>query len=151
MCVCVCVFEFNYMTFGASLVSQMVKNLPAMQEAWIWSLGWEDPMEKEMVTFSSILTWRIPWTGEPGRLQSTGLQRVRHDWATSLSLSNRFSRQWPESLSVFSCFFRLTRTFHIFLPSWIQWIFMGWVLHGRLCARTWSHWLVPGQGTRSHN
>ena len=83
VCVCVCVFEFNYMTFGASLVSQMVKNLPAMQEAWIWSLGWEDPMETGLVTFSSILTWRIPWTGEPGRLQSMELQRVRHDWATN--------------------------------------------------------------------
>ena len=62
VCVCVCVFELNCMTFGASFVSQMVKNLPAMQEAWIRSLGWEDPMEKEMDTLSSILIWRIPWT-----------------------------------------------------------------------------------------
>ena len=54
----------------------MVKNLPAMQETWVSSLGWEDPLEKGMATHSSILAWRIPWTGEPGELQSMGLQRV---------------------------------------------------------------------------
>ena len=58
----------------ASLVAQMVKNLPAVQETEVQSLGQEDPMEKEMATHSSILAWRIPWTEEPGRLQSTGLQ-----------------------------------------------------------------------------
>ena len=57
---------------GASLVIQMVKNLPAMQETWIQSLGWEDSLEKEMATHPSILVWRIPWTEEPGRLQSMG-------------------------------------------------------------------------------
>ena len=55
-----------------------------MRETRVWSLGREDPLEKEMVTLSSILAWRIPWTDKPGRLQSTGLQRVRHDGATSL-------------------------------------------------------------------
>ena len=60
--------------------------LPAMQKTWVRSLGWEDPLEKEMATPSSILAWRIPWTEEPGGLQSTGLQRVGHDRATSLSL-----------------------------------------------------------------
>ena len=65
-----------------SLVSQMVKNLPAMRVAWVPSLGWEDPQEEEMATHSSILAWRIPWTEEPGRLQSMGLQIVRHDSAT---------------------------------------------------------------------
>ena len=64
---------------GASLVAQRVKHLPAMQETWVQSLGWEDPVEKEMVIHSSILTRRIPWMEEPGRLQSTGLQRVRND------------------------------------------------------------------------
>ena len=63
----------------ASLVAQMIKNLPAVQETWVLSLGWEDPLEKGMATRSSILAWRIPWTEEPGRLQSMGLQRVRHD------------------------------------------------------------------------
>ena len=69
----------------ASLVAQRIKRLPAMQETRVRSLGWEDPLEKEMATHSSILAWRIPWTEDPGGLQSTGSQRVRHDWATSLS------------------------------------------------------------------
>ena len=56
----------------------MVKNLSAMQETWVQSLGWEDPLEEDMATHSSTLVWRIPWTEEPGRLQSMGLQRVRH-------------------------------------------------------------------------
>ena len=57
----------------------MVKNLPTMRETQVRSLGGEDPLEEEMATHSSILAWRIPWTGELGRLQSMGLQRVRHD------------------------------------------------------------------------
>ena len=57
----------------------MVKNLPAMQETLVLSLGWEGTLEKEMATYSSILAWRIPWTEEPGGLQSMGSQRVRHD------------------------------------------------------------------------
>ena len=61
------------------LVAQMVKNLPAMLEAWHQSQGWEDPLEKEMATHSRILAWRIPWTEEPGGLHSTGLQRVGHN------------------------------------------------------------------------
>ena len=65
----------------------MVKRLSAMRETWVWSLGWEDPLEKEMAAHSSILAWKIPWTEEPGRLQSMGSQRVGHDWAMSLSLS----------------------------------------------------------------
>ena len=56
--------------FGASLVAQRVKRLPAMQETWVRSLGWEDPLEKEMATQSSMLAWKIPWTKEPGRLYS---------------------------------------------------------------------------------
>ena len=70
-----------------SLVAQRLKCLPEMQETWVRSLGWEDPLEKEMAPHCSILGWRIPWTGEPGGLQSMGSQRVRHDWGTSLSLS----------------------------------------------------------------
>ena len=63
---------------GASLVAQRLQRLPAMRENWVRSLGQEDPLEKEMATHSSILAWRIPWTEEPGELQSTGLQRVGH-------------------------------------------------------------------------
>ena len=62
-----------------SLVDQAVKNLPVVQEAQVRSLGWEDPLEKEMATHSSILAWKISWTEEPGGLQSMGSQRVGHD------------------------------------------------------------------------
>ena len=66
-------------TRGASLVAQIVKNLPAMQETQVRFLGWEDPLEKEMAIHSSILAWKIPWTEEPGRLQPRGSQRVPGD------------------------------------------------------------------------
>ena len=61
------------------MVAQMVKRLPAMQETRVRSLGWEDPLEKEMATHSNTLAWKIPWTEEPSRLQSKGWERVRHD------------------------------------------------------------------------
>ena len=64
---------------SASLVAQTVKKFPTMQETWIRALGQEDALEKGIATHSSILAWRIPWTKEPGRLQSMGLQRVRHN------------------------------------------------------------------------
>ena len=63
----------------ASLVAQIVKNLPAMQETWVQSLGEEDPLEKEMATHCRILAWRIPWTQEPGGPHSVGSQGVGHD------------------------------------------------------------------------
>ena len=72
VCVCVCVY-------GASLVAQMVKNLPELQETQVQSLGQEDPLEKGMATHSSILAWRIPWTEEPSGLQFIGLQRAGHN------------------------------------------------------------------------
>ena len=75
----------------ASLVAQMVKRLPAMWETQVRSLSWDNPLEKEMATRSSILTWKIPWTEKPGRLQSMGSQRVGHDWVTSLSFFLIFS------------------------------------------------------------
>ena len=62
----------------------MVKSLPAMQETWVQSLGWEDPLEKEMATHSSILAWKIPWMEQPGGLRSTGSQRVGHNFTTLL-------------------------------------------------------------------
>ena len=65
--------------FRGFLVAQIVKNPPAMQETQVRFLDWEDPLEKGMATHSGILAWRIPWTEEPGRLQSVRLQRVRHD------------------------------------------------------------------------
>ena len=67
------------MNFEASLVAQVVKNLPAMQETQVQSLSWDDPLEEGIVTHSSVLAWKIPWTEEPGGLQSMELQRAGHD------------------------------------------------------------------------
>ena len=100
----------------SSLATQMVKKLPAMQETWVWSLGWEDSMEKGTATHSSILVWRISWTEEPGRLQSMGSQRyicmyiyilyiyiLSHDYPSSLTSivntmaeTNILKRYWLE-------------------------------------------------------
>ena len=78
--------------------AQTVKRLPARQETRVRSLGQEDPLEEEMATHSSTLTWKIPWTEGPGKLQFMDSQRVGHDWATSLSLAwcvlSRFSCVW---------------------------------------------------------
>ena len=68
----------------ASLVAQRLKRLPGVRETRVRSLSWEDPLGKEMAPHSSTLAWRIPWREQPGRLQSMGLQRVGHDWLTSL-------------------------------------------------------------------
>ena len=79
----------------ASLVAQLVKNPPAMLEAWVWSLGWEDPLEKGKATHSSILAWRVPWT--------MGWQRVRHNWVTCTFTLNYFELV----LSVFQVYYIL--------------------------------------------
>ena len=76
-------FQVSFLHQWTSLVAQMVKCLPPMQETQVQSLG-QDLLEKEMASHSSTLAWKIPWTEEPCRLQSMGLQRIRHDWATSL-------------------------------------------------------------------
>ena len=78
----------------------MVKCLPTMWKTRVRSLGWEDPLEKEMATHSSILAWKIPWTEEPGRLQFMGLQRVGHDWETSL----HYLLSWAISLGMSTAF-----------------------------------------------
>ena len=80
--------QMSSVFWQASLVVQTVKNLPAVRETWVWSLGQEDPLEEEIATCSSVLAWRTPWTEEPGGLQSVGPQsmqpqRVGHDGATS--------------------------------------------------------------------
>ena len=89
--ICICL---HVCLLSLSLVAQMVKHLLTRWETWVQSLGQDDPLEKEMATHSSTLAWKIPWTEEPGRLQSMGLQRVRHDWATPLSLSHLWPRMW---------------------------------------------------------
>ena len=82
----------------ASLMAQLIKNLPAMQEMWVRSLGWEAPLEEEMATHSSILAWEIPWTEGPGGLQSIRLKTVRYDLVT----------QRPTTLNMESLFLLLS-------------------------------------------
>ena len=71
--------QFLGFNIRTSLVAQMVKCLSTMQETWVQFLGWEDPLDKEMAIHSSAIAWKIPWTEEPGRLQSIGSQKVGHD------------------------------------------------------------------------
>ena len=74
---------------------ELAKNPPVMQETLIQSLGRENPLEKEIATHSSVLAWEISWTEEPGRLQSTGLQRMRHDWAgTVQQVIEQINKRW---------------------------------------------------------
>ena len=80
----------------AFLVAQIVKNLPVMQETWVWSLGRADPLEKGMAPHCSILAWRIPWTEEPGGLQSIASQRVRYNWATSTFTKVTWKLLYPQ-------------------------------------------------------
>ena len=79
-----------------------VKCLPVMRKIWVWSMGQEDPLEEEMATHSSILAWKIPWMEKPGRLQSMGTQRVRHNWTTSLlkyqMLNKYLANEWIKTI-----------------------------------------------------
>ena len=98
---------------GDSLVAQQVKNLPVMQEIWVQSLDQEDPLEEGMATHSGILTWRIPLTEEPGRLQSMGSQRVRLDWTTNHFTFKLVLSEQPWALFHLS----LHRSTHHFSPA----------------------------------
>ena len=113
------------LSLRASLVAQMVKHLPALWKIQVWSLGQEDPLEKEMAPHSSILAWRIPWTEEPGGLQSMELQRVGHNWVTSLSLSFSFiTTIIPLTLvssNCFDCSPILRAREHLYLSSHSLW------------------------------
>ena len=105
---------------GAPLVAQTLKCLYAVWETQVRSLGWEDPLEKEIAAHSSTLAWKIPWTEEPGRLQSMGLQRVRQDWATSLfSFYYTFSFLGNSSL-LNNIYPRSSLTTCDFAPAFIQ-------------------------------
>ena len=107
-----CVLEL----LRTSPVAQLVKNLPAVQETWVQSLGWEGPLEKEMATHSSILAWRIPWTEEPGGLQSTGSQRVRYSWTTSTFTKVTWKLLYPK----YSAHFLLNSLSHHHTPYFLQ-------------------------------
>ena len=80
--------SISFLNNWAPLVVQIVKNPPALQDTWVRSLSQEDPQEEEIATHSNILAWRIPWMEEPGRLQSMGLQRVRHDFHNHRTVLN---------------------------------------------------------------
>ena len=84
----------------ASPVAQMVENMPAMQETWVWSLSQKDPLEKGIAIHSSILAWRIPWTEEPGGLQSMGLQTIWHNWAINTFHFHVLSKGEQATLSI---------------------------------------------------
>ena len=88
--------NYQPLSLGLSL-AQMVRNLPVERETWVWSLCQEDSLEKGMVTHFSILAWRIPWTEEPGGLQSMGSQRVRHDWVINIFTSHHWWIQTQKS------------------------------------------------------
>ena len=140
-----------------------VKRLSTMQETRVRALGWEDPLEKETAIHSSTSAWKIPWTEEPGRLQSVGSQRVGHNWATSLSLSP--SPTWGVHLSA-SYFFAFSyclwgsqgkntevvchsllqwATFCHNSPPWaicLGWPYIAWLLVSLSLTRLWSMWSV---------
>ena len=115
------IFSFLIAFLGVSLVAQIVKNLPEMLAIWVLSLGQEDPLEEGMATHSSILAWRIPWTEEPGELQSMGSQRVRHDWGT-----NTFT------------FITLWRREFLKASFWHWLVFNCWI-YGFGVQRAWLH------------
>ena len=101
-----------------SLVVQLLKNLPAMQKTWVRFLSWEDPLEKEMATHSSILAWRIPWTEEPGGLQSMGSQRVRHDLATKPPIPGYIKETENSRISNYSWWSDLCKDYIYWKDMW---------------------------------
>ena len=113
----------------------MVKHLPAMWETQVRSLGQEDPLEKEMATYSSTLAWKIPWTEEPGRLQSMGSKRVGHDWATSLSFLHPYMTTgktialtiWTFVGKMMSLLFNMQFRFVIALPWRSKCLLISWL------------------------
>ena len=109
----------------ASLVVPMVKNLPAMWETQVWTLDWEDPLEKGMATHSSILAWRIPWIEEPGGLQSVGLQRVAYNWESNTFTfalvttgSEEWKNRWPRICVVVYLLCILRRNMKLDAGAW---------------------------------
>ena len=109
------------------LVTQTVKSLPAMRETRVRSLGQEDPLEKEMATHSSIIAWKIPRTEDPGGLQSMGLQRVGHDWATSLSLLSlsMFSRLFQVIACISISFLFIVESIHLAVDRHLGYFHFG--------------------------
>ena len=117
-----------------------VKNPPALQEMQIQSLGWEDPLEKEMATHSTILAWEIPWTEEPGGLQSMGLQRAGHDWATKQE-QQTFMKSMNHSLP-----WNPWNVFHHSL-YWMKYVKHRYIIYMCVCVCVCVY--VPYEGTKS--
>ena len=122
----------NIKDFPFALVAETVKNLPAMQEIWVWYLNQEDPLEKGMATHSSVLAWRIPGTEEPGGLQSMGSQRFGQDWTTN-TFTSAFSLGIVHIIHGQLCSSRLG-TFYFFVWN------LGWRRNHHLRSHTGS-WL----------
>ena len=144
----------NYAPMRTLLVAQTVKNLPAMCETWVWSLGQEDPLEKGMATHSSILVWQIPWTGESGRLPSMGSQRVRRDWVTHITtvhqwnVSNPRRSQWRDISPVYVEQEDPAPSFTLFKENLFIWL--CWVFFVALRIFSCGVWdLVPWPGIES--
>ena len=124
----------------ASLVAQRVKNLPAMQGMWVWSLGWEDPLEEEMATHSSILAWGILWTKKSGGLQSVGPKS--QTWLCDLNNNNNI-----QQVGFLLLFLRLSNFWHFnYTVSWCGslWVHLVWTLY-----TPWIWVSVPFQGVFS--
>ena len=129
----------------ASQVAQMVKNQPAMQEMWVQCLGWKDPLEEGMATYSRILAGRIPWTEESGGLQSMGSQRVGHDWVTEHTHTHTYACAGGPECSFqrnISFFFAVNLSFSplplntLPLVSWI--LFLSSIFHSLCMALFWT-------------
>ena len=131
----VCISHFLYLFIHwSSLVAQRVKHPPAIQETRVWSLGWEDPLGKEMATHSSFLAWKIPWTAELGGLQSIGSQRVRHDWATT---AHAFIHWWTFGLlPCLGYYNNCAVNMGVSITFWIS------VLISQINTQNWNFWII---------
>ena len=112
-----CSVSFIYDFILSIHVAQMVNKLPTVLETWIWPLGQDDPLEKGMASHSNILAWRIPWTEEPGGLQSMGSQRVRWDWASNKNFHKKIEKKQKQKHSK-----RFVNFVHLFKKSSITFV-----------------------------
>ena len=109
-----------------SLVAQTVKHLSTMRETWVWSLGWEDPLEKEMAIHSSTLAQKIPWTEEPDGLLSMRSQRVGHDWATYVLWRKQQQNHWDATSMQWSNWAKGKASVKAEAPILWQYVSAGW-------------------------
>ena len=128
----------QYIDFRTLLMAQTVNNPPAMWEAWVRSLGWEDPLEKGMATHSSILSWRIQWTEEPGRLQSIASLRVRHNRVLlTLQIQVLVAQSCLTLCSPMDCSPQGSSAYGIFQARILEWVVISFS-RGSSRSRDWS-------------